>query len=149
MVTTTFDVTELHPALLAVNVSVTVVGAAFCSVVEGLYVVAVLPGVVNVPDPPDQATPVCPVAVPTNAAAELFAQTVAGEPALTVGAGVYVNTTLSFASGQSTLPVVVIFNLTDPVVISAAAGVYVAFFVVLFGTKVPAPPLQRIPGATV
>ena len=47
------------------------------------------------------------------------------------------------------LPVVVKVKVTRPLAISASVGVYVAFRFVVLGAKVPAPPLQIPPVATV
>ena len=60
-----------------------------------------------------------------------------------------VSVTWSFTATQLPLPVVVSVSVTLPLAISAAVGVYVTFWLVVLGSKLPAPPLQITPVATV
>ncbi len=87
--------------------------------------------------------------LPFKATLELFAQSVASAPALAVGAGVKLSVIASLTAMQLPTPVVVAVSVTLPLAISAAVGVYTGLTAVLPGVKVPAPPLQMMPAATV
>ena len=77
----------------------------------------------------------------------MFAQTVWLAPALTTGFGVYVIFIVSDTALQVPLPVVVNIRFTNPAVISAAEGVYVAFKTELLGKNEPPPPDHAPPDA--
>ena len=70
-------------------------------------------------------------------------------PALASGEGVKVTFISSVAALHKPLPVVVNKRVTCPVAISVAVGVYVAFMLVVLGSKEPIPPLHTPPVATV
>ena len=87
--------------------------------------------------------------LPFRATLALLAHSVTSAPALAVGAGVKVMVIASLTATQLPTPVVVAVRVMLPLAISVAVGVYTGFTAVLPGVKVPAPPVQMIPVATV
>ena len=98
----------------------------------------------KVPAPPLQVPLLAlPPTTPASVTAGLLAHTVWSAPAFTVAAGLIVIVIVSLTARHG--PVgssVVNVNVTVPAVASPADGVYTAFNVVVFGLKVPAPPLH-------
>src|SRR5690606_26403831 len=92
---------------------------------------------------------VAPVTLPFRLTCALFAHTETAAPALTTGAGVKFNCTLSATAMQPPLPVVVNVRVTEPLETSPGVGVYCAPMFVVLGSKDPAPPLHTPPVATV
>ena len=77
----------------------------------------------KLPAPPLQMPPVATVNEPFRGATALLAQSVWSVPALAVGAGVKVMSTLSVTAAQGPLPVVVRYRRSEPEATSAAVGV--------------------------
>ena len=102
-----------------------------------------------VPAPPLHIPPVASVMLPFSATLALFAHSEMSAPAFAVGEGVKVIVMASLTALQLPTPVVVAVSVTLPLAISVAVGVYTGFTAVLPGVKVPAPPLQLMPVATV
>lgn len=120
---------------------------AVISVALGVYVAfGALADGANVPVPVlDQLMPLATANVPFSETTGLLAQTVASNPASTVGASVMVTIIWSFIDAHAPLFDEVNVNVTVPAAVSAALGVYVAFSVVAEGANAPLPVVVQMP----
>ena len=143
MVITTEETVAGHGPAGSLVVNVNVREPLLTSVAVGVYTAfkvvlsgEKLPAPLHVPlvaDPPID---------PARVAGEP-AQIVWAGPALAVAEGLMVIITEEVVAGQGPAgSLVVNINVTEPLLISVEFGVYTAFKVVLFGEKVPAPPLH-------
>lgn len=116
------------------------------SVADGEYVIAklVVEGeIVPVPIVDQIPVVVAPLITAVKFASGLFEHTFTSAPAETEGPSVIVTTITSVMTEQEFVELKV--SVTEPEVVSAALGIYVAFKVLSFGLNIPLPLVLQIP----